>query len=187
MGVRNFAADKEAATQWARQLLAREDWVILDTETTGLHDAEVVDIAIVNPKGEPIVNTLICPTISIPAEASNIHGLFDADVADAPTFLKIYPDLLSAIVGKEVVIYNADFDTRILNEVCRLHGLKPPSLPFVPPARVSCAMRAYAMWVGEWSDRRGSYRWQKLDGGNHRALGDCLATLQLIQKMAAIP
>jgi DNA polymerase III subunit epsilon len=149
IGVRNFVADKEAATQWARQLLTREDWVILDTETTGLHNAEVVDIAIVNPKGEPIVDTLVCPTLSIPQEVSDIHGLFDADVADAPTFPEIYP--------------------------------------LIPPSRVSCAMKAYAMWVGEWSDRRGSYKWQRLTGGNHRALGDCLATLQLIQKMAAIP
>jgi DNA polymerase III subunit epsilon len=186
MGAPNLAADKESAAQWARQLLAREDWVILDTETTGLHDAEVVDIAIVNSKGEPIVDTLICPTISIPQEVSDIHGLFDADVADAPTFPEIYTNVLSAIARKEVVIYNADFDTRILTGMCRLHGLKTPFLPFVPPVRVSCAMKAYAMWVGEWSDRRGSYRWQKLDGGNHRALGDCLATLQLIQKMAGI-
>lgn len=187
MGIPNLKADRERASQWAQQLLGRDDWVVLDTETTGLHNAEVVDIAIILPNGEPIVNTLVCPTVSIPAEVSNIHGLFDADVTDAPTFPEIYPSVLSAIAGKEVVIYNADFDTRILTGICDLHGLKTQFLPFVPPLRVSCAMKAYAMWHGDWSHRKGGYTWQRLQGGNHRALGDCLATLEVIRKMAAIP
>ena len=48
----DFARDKAQATQWAQQLLGRNDWVILDTETTGLHGAEVVDIAIISPQGQ---------------------------------------------------------------------------------------------------------------------------------------
>jgi DNA polymerase-3 subunit epsilon len=46
-----------------------------------------------------------------------------------------------------------------------------------------CAMRRYAAYVGEPS-KRGGYRSQKLPGGDHSALGDALATLQLIEEMA---
>jgi DNA polymerase-3 subunit epsilon len=45
-------------------------------------------------------------------------------------------------------------------------------------------MLKHAEWVGEWNDYHGSFRWQKLVGGDHSALGDCLATLETIRKMA---
>jgi DNA polymerase-3 subunit epsilon len=48
-----------------------------------------------------------------------------------------------------------------------------------------CAMRRYAAYVGEPS-KRGGTRSQKLPGGNHSALGDALATLRLIEEMAAM-
>jgi hypothetical protein len=42
----------------------------------------------------------------------------------------------------------------------------------------------YAPYAGEWSDYHGEYRWQRL-GGNHDALGDCRAVLELLQRAAA--
>jgi len=185
----DFARDKALATQWAQQLLRRTDWVVLDTETTGFYGSEVVDIAIATPQA-PILDTLICPTISIPSAASEVHGLFDADVKEAPTFPEVYEQIKDAIADKEVVIYNSGFDTKILNGVCQMHGLSKlfvePSL-ISPPAkdqRISCAMQAYAQWYGDWNAKKGNYKWQKLEGGNHRALGDCLATIKLIETMA---
>jgi DNA polymerase-3 subunit epsilon len=44
-------------------------------------------------------------------------------------------------------------------------------------------MRAFAAYVGERS-RRGSYKNQKLPGGDHTAIGDARATLRLIEQMA---
>ena len=52
------------------------------------------------------------------------------------------------------------------------------------PVRWECAMLKHAEWVGEWNDYHGSFRWQKLAGGDHSALGDCIATLETIKKMA---
>ena len=46
-------------------------------------------------------------------------------------------------------------------------------------------MRQYAKFFGEHSKRGRSYRNQKLTGGDHSALGDTLATLRLIEEMAA--
>jgi hypothetical protein len=45
-------------------------------------------------------------------------------------------------------------------------------------------MRRYATYVGEPSKARRLPR-QKLTGGDHSALGDALATLRLIEEMAA--
>ncbi len=79
-----------SAVLWAREQLTQEEWVILDTETTGLYDAEIVEIAIINHCGEMLRATLIKPSISIPAEVTEIHGISDAMVADAPTFPEVY-------------------------------------------------------------------------------------------------
>jgi DNA polymerase III alpha subunit (gram-positive type) len=69
--------DRVHAVKWARQQLALDNWVILDTETTGLYDAEIVEIAVVDPLGEALLNTLVKPTIPIPTEVIEIHGITD--------------------------------------------------------------------------------------------------------------
>ena len=62
--------DRVAAVLWAREQLNQNDWVILDTETTGLYYPEIVEIAVVNCTGEALLNTLVKPTITIPAEVT---------------------------------------------------------------------------------------------------------------------
>ena len=41
------------------------------------------------------------------------------------------------------------------------------------------------MYCCDWSEYWGDYRWYPLPGGNHRAVGDALAALALMQRMAA--
>lgn len=45
-------------------------------------------------------------------------------------------------------------------------------------------MLQYSQFVGDWDRYRNAYRWQKLWGGDHTALGDCRATLARIAEMA---
>ena len=64
---------------------------VIDAETTGVNAQEdrIVDICIIKilPNGEKeTLNSLINPTIPIPAEATEIHGITDADVQGKPTF-----------------------------------------------------------------------------------------------------
>lgn len=172
--------DRVAAVLWARDVLAKDDWVILDTQTTGLQDAEVVEIAIVNHLGEPLLNTLIKPSLTIPPEESEINGITDATVANAPTFSAIYPQILEALESKRVMIYNAGFAIKILAYCRRLHCLEG----FKLSKRSECIMEWYAQWKGVWSDYRKDYEWHPLDG-RHRALDNCLAALDRIKRMAA--
>jgi DNA polymerase-3 subunit epsilon len=172
--------DRVAAVRWARDELTSDDWVILDTETTGLHNAEIVEIAIVSHVGATLLNTLVKPSIPIPADVVAIHGISDEMVADAPSFPEVYPQIVQALEGKRVFIYNAAFDIKILNYCRNLHGLKSLSLS----KHYECIMKWYAQWAGDWSDRHESYRWQSLDGG-HRALRDCLTALERIKQIAA--
>jgi len=89
------------------------DYLLLDTETTGLgSDAEICQIAIINSKGETLLDTLVKPVKPIPAEATAIHGITNEDVAEAQPFSgrQVY-DIIS---GKHVVVYNADYDSEML-------------------------------------------------------------------------
>jgi DNA polymerase-3 subunit epsilon len=172
--------DRVSAVLWAREQLNQKDWVILDTETTGLYDAEIVEIAIIDCLGKSLLDALIKPSIPIPAEVTEIHGISDAMVADAPTFSEVYPRIDAALKDKRVLIYNSAFDIKILNYCCRLHILPMLNLT----KRSDCLMEWVAQWVGNWSYYHRDYRYVPLNGG-HRALGDCTAALKLIKKMAA--
>lgn len=172
--------DRVSAVLWAREQLSQNDWVILDTETTGLYDAEIVEIAIINHLGEMLLDTLIKPSIVIPPEVTEIHGISDAMVVDAPTFPEVYPHIDVALKDKRVLIYNSAFDIQILNYCCRLH-----SLPILKLAKRSdCLMEWVAQWAGNWSYYHSYYRYVPLNGG-HRALADCKAAFELIKRMAA--
>jgi len=173
--------DQEIATQWARSLLKREDWVILDTETTGLSQIdEIIQVAIIAPDGSMLLDTLVHPKQPVSAAAIAVHGITNATLEESPTFREIYEQFKAVISGKTIVIYNASFDLRLIKQTLKTHHL--PQIE-INPEQVECAMLKYSAWTGEiWS--HGNYKWQKLPGGDHTALGDCQATLEIIKKMA---
>jgi hypothetical protein len=172
--------------QWAVDALADPNTVILDTETTGLHDtARIVDIAVVTAAGETLLNTLVNPGVPIPAESTDIHGITDAMVAAAPTFAKTLPDLENALAGKRVLIYNRAYDTARIRHELELHlDGTDPAAAWMARHTWEDAMEPYSAWYGEWSERHGNYRWQRL-GGAHRAHGDCLAVIGCLKAMTA--
>lgn len=165
------------------------DPLILDTETTGLgDDAEVIEVSVIDARGEVLLDTLVRPSGQIPAEASAIHGITDADVATAPTWAEIHKRLAELVAGRLVIAYGADFDVRLIEQTAARHELE-----WQRP-KTGCAMRLYAQHNGEWSDRRGTWRWMKLGvaaeacgidaGGAHRALADCQMALGVIRSIA---
>ena len=172
------------ASTWARFLLARDpdSWVILDTETTGLGpQAEVVQIGVINGRGDVLMdNVLVRPKGRIEPDAARIHHITEEMVANAPSFLEVLPRLQDIVRNKLLVIYNAEYDLRLLAQSAQAHN----AMPYLPYGGCDCAMLRYAEWVGEWNDYHNSFRWQKLAGGDHSALGDCTATLAVIEKMA---
>jgi DNA polymerase-3 subunit epsilon len=176
--------DHADAKRWARSLLARRDWVILDTETTGVDPtAEVIQLGILAPDGTVLLDTLVRPQGRTSRQAMDVHGISEARTASAPPYPDVHDLLVKTIAGKEVVCYNAEFDRRLLDQTARRYGLT------VPAHRWHCAMLEYARYVGDWDDDHGDYRWQKLPPipGNaaHEAVADCVATLAVLQGMGA--
>ncbi len=176
--------DRAVARRWARAqfcgLSKQQDWVILDTETTGLHaTAQIVEIAILDRDGTVLVDSLVRPSIPIPTDATRIHNITNAMVVNVPTFADLYPTIRYYLRNHTVVVYNASYDHSII-----AYELHRSRLPEPQDCRWGCAMLWYAKFTGEWNSAYSNYRWHKLAGGDHTALGDCRATLQLMQEMA---
>lgn len=174
---------KNQSIKWAKSIIQNPtSYLILDTETTGLGNAEICQIAIIDISGNTLLDSLVKPSISIPVGVTEIHSITNEMVANAPKFPEIYPKIKSVLGDKEIVIYNDDFDKQILNYCCILHSL--PKLKLAK--RTHCAMHYYAAYYGEWSGYYDDFKWQPLNGG-HTALSDCQKTLELIKEMADNP
>jgi len=108
--------------------------VAIDTETTG-RDPEVdraVEIACVIYRGAEVVSRrswIVNPGRPIPKEASDIHGIDDAAVKDAPPFSAIAAELITTLAGAVPVAYNADYDRKVLTAELSRAGISPEALP----------------------------------------------------------
>lgn len=165
-------------------------FVILDTETTGLrYPAEIVQISILDFMGDCLLDTYVKPKNPIPYDATRIHGITDAHVADAPDWLTVREQVWEAIHGKFVIVYNADFDFSMLLSTDKVYG---GGMAWTQSdSDWICAMKWYAEKRGEWNDYHGNYRWHKLSNAcdyegievidAHNANADCVMTYKLIR------
>ena len=171
--------------------------VYLDTETTGLGSgAEVCSIAVIDDAGHVLLDTLVKPTRPIPADATAIHDIYDADVATAPGWATVWPQVREVVRNRLVIIYNADYDLRLISQsglMCAVHS------NLLEWSNCECAMRLYADFHAERDAYRGTNRWQKLVDAcmqmqvtstgivPHSAAGDCELTRRLVHAMAEVP
>lgn len=170
------------------RMVREEPYIVLDTETTGLHEpeVEVCDIAIVDSGGNVLFDSLVKPVRGIPEAASAVHGIRDDTVSDAPGWGDVWPVVEGIMRGRNVVIYNAEFDLMAVHNA----GLQAEvTVGLVGLATYYCAMKAFAEVYRSWDYRRREYRWQKLgraaayydieQPAAHRALADTLVTLEV--------
>lgn len=67
---------------------------------------------------------------------SYIHGITAADVADAPTFAEVWPEVRPLLRAGPLAAHNARFDIRVLRATCEWYGLR------VSVPRVLCTQAA---------------------------------------------
>ena len=96
--------------------------VFFDLETTGtnINTDRIVEICYlkVYPNGNEESKTLrINPEMHIPESSSAIHGIYDADVADCPTFKDVAKKIAADIEGCDLAGFNSNrFDIPVLAE-----------------------------------------------------------------------
>lgn len=96
--------------------------VFFDLETTGTNitSDRIVEISYIKvfPDGREESKTMrINPERHIPEEATRVHHISDADVADQPTFKEVSHQLAQVFTGSDIAGYNSNrFDVPLLVE-----------------------------------------------------------------------
>lgn len=105
--------------------------VVLDVETTGkggYGNHQIVEVAgiIYETEFDEFIGefeTLVRPSRSIDAGATEKHGLTASDLSMAPTFEEVGPMLARILHRRPVIAYNVDFDVDMLNSEFQRHQI----------------------------------------------------------------
>lgn len=164
------------------------NYVVLDTETTGIEDTDqIIEIAIVDYSGKTIMNTRLNPSTYIDPDAQAVHGISIDDLHGLHQYPDIEAELRDALKGKTIIIYNSDFDIRMLRQTALAFSR---SVKWLEDLNTYCAMRQASKKYGA-TNRHGTISLSNAvirskcgwHGEAHSALGDALTTLELWKKM----
>jgi len=167
--------------------------VFFDLETTGtnVQKDRIVEISVVKiqPSGEQEIKTRkINPEMPIPTEATEIHGITDADVAECPTFKSIAQSLYVFLEACDLGGYNlVRFDIPVLTEEFKRVGLDftAKGRRVIDPFILFCKKESRSL-VAAYQ----FYCNKELEGA-HGAEADTLATIEVLngqlEKYSDIP
>ena len=115
-----YRREKQAlVAEWAHEHLEMADFVVVDSETTGLNEYkedEIIELAIVHSSGAILFSSLI--QTQDPGRidmATYIHGITQKILSEAPTFQEVWPTIKAILQRyRRVLVYNALFDCDLL-------------------------------------------------------------------------
>ena len=114
-------------TDFDKRAFAETSFVVFDLETTGAKSppcrvTEIGAFRVKNGKIAEKFHTLVNPEIAIPPFITQLTGISDRMVKDAPVFREIAAEFLDFIGDSVLVAHNAHFDMRFLNhEIGRVY------------------------------------------------------------------
>ena len=100
--------------------LVEDEYVIVDTETTGLElkSCELIEIAAARVRGTEVIDrfhTYIKPSCSIPQFIVELTGITDADVESAPSSEEALSSFREFVNKTPIIAHNVSFDRKFLN------------------------------------------------------------------------
>ncbi len=167
-------------------LLEECAFAVVDVETTGMRPGEddrITEIAVVVVQGsrrELVFDSLINPGRPIPSRITELTGISDAMVREAPSFRDVADQLLSALAGRVFVAHNARFDWGFVGaEVRRAREL------VLDGPRLCTVRLARRLYRGEQSYGLDAlaHRFAFEFPARHRAAGDAIVTGMLLERL----
>jgi DNA polymerase III epsilon subunit family exonuclease len=100
--------------------------IVLDTETTGLDfkTEQIIELAAVKLENGVVTDTfhsLVRPTVPIRSSSQKVHGIAEADLADAPLIETILPQFKAFMADWTYVAHSAYNDFTFINQAYRTH------------------------------------------------------------------
>jgi DNA polymerase-3 subunit epsilon len=135
------------ADRIARRLELTRPLVCFDLESTGQapETSRIVQVALIKISPDGTVErweSLVNPEQAIPSVATEIHGISDEMVADAPTFAQLASTLTRFFVNSDVTGYNVKrFDLKLLSAESNRVGIASPI------SADAAVVDAYRVWT----------------------------------------
>lgn len=163
--------------------LADRDLVVFDVETTGGSERdEIVELGAVklrNGVESGRFQSLIKPTVPIAAAVTEIHGITEAMVADAPGAAEVVGRFVEFLGDAALVAHNASFDVRFLRAAAAKAGIELPKLTIVDTLPI--ARRALPGEDHSLGALAARFKVSLADA--HRALPDAVATAGVLRRL----
>lgn len=161
-------------------------YAIIDIETTGgkFSRDKITEIAIAIHDGTQVIETfesLINPECSIPYHITNLTGITNEMVADAPKFYEVAKEVVSITEGAVFVAHNVRFDYSFIREEFKKLG-------YTFSCKQLCTVRlSRTAFPGLRSYSLGNLikHFKIKVNDRHRAMADTMATVELFEKILA--
>lgn len=157
-------------------------FAIIDIETTGqsYKFGKITEIALYQHNGQEVTNsysTLINPEMDIPYFITELTGINNDMVKNAPKFYQVAKTIVEMTQGRTFVAHNVSFDYKFIQEEYRKLG-------YTYDRKTMCTVKLSRKLL----PGHNSYSLGKLCSdlgiginGRHRAAGDALATVELFE------
>ncbi len=161
-------------------------YAIIDIETTGQSSSEgkITEIAIFIHDGFEITDSftsLINPECYIPGFITNLTGIDNEMVKNAPRFFEIARKVVEITQDKIFVAHNVSFDYRFIQEEFKRLG-------YDYQRKTMCTVRMGRKFIPGHKSYSLGKLCDELEisiNGRHRAAGDALATVKLFEMILA--
>jgi DNA polymerase III epsilon subunit-like protein len=162
---------------------------VLDTETTGLGDTDqVIEMAIVSLAGDVVYHRQFKPTVDISDGAFEVHGISMDALSHASHWCDEEPHIKRLLDGRHLVIFNEQFDIRLIGQTSKAFG---SDIAWLSTLNVACAMQWSVRAFGS-TNRYGTISLSDAvyaanvpwDGRAHSAVTDSQMTRKLILAIA---
>ena len=154
-------------------------YLMLDTETTGLRATdEIIQLAVVNLKGERVYQQYFKPSQPV-GDSYKVHKLSDNFLSDKPSWAACWKEIESVLKGKTILIQNASFDVKMINQTCSRYGVGSKET-----FHYKDTMGYFRKMVkkGSLKDVMTILNIEHDDQKLHDAIEDCLKTIEALNK-----
>lgn len=169
----------------------KQDYIVIDAETTGLleDNAEIIQISLVSLDEEVFFTSYVKPKQEISPDAYLIHGITMDQLENVPTWIEVWPVIQKIIQDKVLLAYNVAFDIGAIYNTCFIHGIEHAA-----SFKSHCVMETYAQLIGNYNPHYLDFTWVSLDTAaghyklasnvRHDSLADSLLLIRLIKEIA---
>ena len=175
--------------------LSRLSYAVVDVETTGGsprygHRITEIAVAVVRDgRVHDVFEQIVNPDRSIPPFITQLTGITERMVSDAPRFADIVPDLVTSLAGNVFVAHNAPFDWGFVSsELERAVGRTPTALTLctVRMARLllpQLPRKSLDHVAQHYGVRDVASRYTLKRGTRHSAAGDAIVTAHCLMRL----